>query len=195
MQYDALKGPVLPVVVKLRDGREVTLRAIQAQDRAELLAAFHRLSDDSRYTRFMAFMRDPPEAMLEAVTHPAAGREFTVVAISGDDGGAGSIVGSARYVGAPGSDTCEFAVTVADDWHGLGLARRLMEILIDTATAQEFRLMEGYVLAVNTPMRQLAKNLGFADTRCHDDAALRVMILSLAGGKGETAGNAGTLPA
>ncbi len=182
MQEDAPTGMTLPIMAKLRDGRQVIFRGIQAQDKAELQAAFHRLSADSRYTRFMMSMRDLPEAMLEAATHPVAGREFTVIAASAE-GGNESIVGSARYVGVPGSDTCEFAVTVADDWHGLGLARRLMGILIETATAQGFRCMEGYVLSANTPMRRLAKGLGFVDTQCHDDATLRVVSLNLAGGK------------
>lgn len=181
MQHDTPTGMALPIMAKLRDGRQVMLREIHAQDKAALQAAFHRLSADSRYTRFMMSMRDLPEAMLEAAMHPVPGREFALVATSGESG-AESIVGSARYVGATGSDTCEFAVTVADDWHGLGLARRLLGILIETATAQGFRCMEGYVLAVNTPMRRLAKSLGFVDTQCHGDATLRVVSLSLAGG-------------
>jgi RimJ/RimL family protein N-acetyltransferase len=83
---------------------------------------------------------------------------------------------------APGSDTCEFAVTVADDWHGLGLASRLLRTLIASATARGLHCMEGYVLAANTPMRRLATRLGFVDRRCPDDATLRVMSMSLAGG-------------
>lgn len=181
MQNDVPTGMTLPIMAKLRDGRQVMLRGIQAQDKAELQAAFHRLSADSRYTRFMMSMRDLPEAMLEAATHPVPSREFALVAVSGE-GGAESIVGSARYVGAPENNTCEFAVTVADDWHGLGLAKRLLGILIETATVQGFRCMEGYVLAANTPMRRLAKGLGFVDTQCHGDATLRVVSLSLSGG-------------
>jgi RimJ/RimL family protein N-acetyltransferase len=42
--------------------------------------------------------------------------------------------------------------------------------------------MEGYVLAVNTPMRRLARRLGFVDSQCPDDASLRVMRMGLAGG-------------
>jgi RimJ/RimL family protein N-acetyltransferase len=42
--------------------------------------------------------------------------------------------------------------------------------------------MEGYVLAVNTPMRQLAKRLGFVDRQCEDDATLRVVSMSLGSG-------------
>lgn len=181
MQDEAPAGTTLPMMAQLRDGRQVMLRRLEAHDKEALRAAFQRLSADSRYTRFFTSMRELPEAMLEAATHPVPGREFALVAVSGE-GGAERIVGSARYVGAPGSTTCEFAVTVADDWHALGLARRLLATMIETATAQGFRCMEGYVFAVNTPMRRLAKALGFVDTPCHDDATLREVRLSLAGG-------------
>jgi len=181
MQNDAPSDMTLPILVKLRDGREVMLREIQAQDKDGMLAAFHRLSADSRYTRFMMAIRDPSPAMLEAATHPVPDREFALVAVS-FDAGADNIVAGARYAYAPGSDTCEFAVTVADDWHGLGLASRLLEILIASATARGLQRMEGYVLAINTPMRRLARRLGFIDRQCDDDASLRVMSMSLAGG-------------
>jgi RimJ/RimL family protein N-acetyltransferase len=173
----------LPMLAKLRDGREVVLREIQSEDKEGMLAAFHRLSADSRYTRFMMSMRDLSPAMLEAATHPVPGRAFALVAVSGEGQGedrAERIVAGARYVGAPGSDTCEFAVTVADDWNGLGLASRLLGILIASATAHGLRCMEGYVLAVNTPMRRLAGRLGFVDRQCQDDATLRVVSMSLA---------------
>jgi RimJ/RimL family protein N-acetyltransferase len=181
MQNDAPGDLTLPMLAKLRDGREVLLREIQAQDKEGMLAAFHRLSADSRYTRFMMAMRDPSPAMLEAATHPMPDREFALVAVS-RDAGADNIVGGARFIYAPGSDTCEFAVTVADDWHGLGLASRLLRTLIASATARGLRCMEGYVLAANTPMRRLARRLGFVDRQCPDDAGLRVMRMSLAGG-------------
>lgn len=167
--------------VTLRDGRALLLREIGAQDADEIVEAFERLSAESRYTRFMIPLRELSPRMLAAATHPVPGRDLAVVAIS-FDGEDEDIVGGARYVGATGSDSCEFAVTVADDWHGLGLARRLMEILIANARERGLRCMEGYVLAVNTPMRRLARRLGFSDRQCPDDAALRLVSLSLSGG-------------
>jgi RimJ/RimL family protein N-acetyltransferase len=174
-------APTLPATVELRDGRQVTLRAIREQDKAGMLAAFHRLSPDARYTRFMMSMREPPAAMLEAALHPVPGREFAVVAVSGE-GAAERIVGSARYVAGPGRDTCEFGVTLADDWHGAGLARRLLALLIDTARARGFRCIEGYVLTLNAPMRRLARRLGFVDRPSEDDPMLREIRLELAAG-------------
>lgn len=176
--HDGLR---LPLEVRLRDGRAVLVREIRAQDEDGMRAALGRLSADARYARFMMPMREPPPAMLAAATRPQA-HDLALVAVSGEDGPDPEIVAGARYVGAPGSDSCEFAVTVIDDWHGLGLARRLLELLIAQAAARGMRRMEGYVLAANTPMRRLAGRLGFVDRQCEDDATLRVVSLDLAGG-------------
>lgn len=177
----------LPALARLRDGRMVLLREIRAQDEDELREAFHRLSADSRYARFMIPLREPSPAMLAAATRPDPERDLALVAVSGEGGPDQDIVAGARYVGAAGSDTCEFAVTVVDDWHGLGLARRLMEVLIAHARARGLRCMEGYVLAANTPMRRLAGRLGFVDRQCEDDATLRVVSLDLTAAPGGVA--------
>lgn len=172
-----------PFNVPLGNGREVLVREITEDDKAGLLAAFNRLSADARYTRFMAAMRELPEAMLEHATHPLVEREFALVALATENK-VSSIVAGARYAAAPGSDTCEFAVTVADDWHRLGLASKLLGTLIDIARRRGFRCMEGYVLSSNTGMRRLANRLGFADVPCPDDATLRVVTLALQEGHG-----------
>ncbi|RDK07675.1 GNAT family N-acetyltransferase [Cupriavidus lacunae] len=178
MQDNSAATAFEPFNVTLRDGREVLVREIGEQDKTGLLAAFSRLSADARYTRFMAAMKQLPEAMLEQATHPSPEREFALVALAmGPD--APSIVGGARYAAAPGSDACEFAVTVSDDWHGLGLASRLLRVLIDVARCRGYRCIEGYVLSSNTSMRRLARRLGFADVPCPDDATLRVVTLKL----------------
>lgn len=179
MQPCQASASTLPMLVPLRDGRQVTVREIVAGDKDEMREAFQHLSAQARYTRFMAPLRELSDATLDAATHPVPGRDLALVAVT-SAGGDEDIVAGARYVGAPGSDTCEFAVTVADGWSGLGLASHLLQLLIARARAQGLRCMEGYVLAVNTPMRRLAKRLGFSDTRSEDDATLRVMRLNLA---------------
>lgn len=185
MQPDAPDGATLPMLVHLRDGRQVTVREIDPQDKAAMRAAFERLSAPARYTRFMAPLRELSDATLEAATHPAPGREFALVAV--DSAGApATIVAGARYVGAPASHTCEFALTVADEWSAQGLGGRLLPLLIAHASAQGLQCMEGYVLAGNTAMRRLARRLGFADTQCPDDPGLRIVRLDLgAGGCGD----------
>ena len=57
------------------------------------------------------------------------------------------IVGGARYYAQPDGESCEFAVTIVDDWRGWGLASRLMRELIQAERARGLQRMEGFVLA------------------------------------------------
>jgi RimJ/RimL family protein N-acetyltransferase len=167
-----------PIVATLRGGRHVTLRSIRPDDKAELQEAFDRLSLEARYTRFMAPMKELSRAMLERAVHPVPGRELALVAIVGE-GPNEDIVGGARYSADAGNDTCEFAVAVADDWHGVGLASRLMRELIQAARGHGLKRMEGFVLARNSPMLNLARRLGFEVTSSSEGPTVKLVRLDL----------------
>lgn len=172
---------LLPRTLSLRDGRRVTVREIRPDDKQAVLAAFDRLSPDARYTRFLAARQSLSDQALESATHPVAGREFALVAVSGE-GPDERIVAGARYASAePGDACCEFAVTIVDDWQGQGLAGQLLAILMSAAAARGYRCMEGYVLASNTPMRRLAARLGFSEGAVEGDWSLRRVSIALGG--------------
>jgi len=171
----------LPLSLTLRDGRRVTVREIRPEDRDGLHAAVLSLSPDARYTRFMSAVKDLPEHTYEAATHPDRDREFALVVLP-QEGEARPVIAGARYASAPGSDSCEFAITIVDGWQGQGLSGPLMSALIEQARAHGFRTMEGYVLSTNAPMRRLARRLGFQDAACPDDATTRIVTLGLLAG-------------
>lgn len=151
-----------PCHITLRDGREVTLRAIVEADATEIVQAFERLSAQSRYYRFMVHKKQLNDAALQRGVHPRPGRDFVLVAtIPAADGI--DIVGAAQYVqaGDPDEKTCEFAVTVAEDWRGSGLATKLLASLVCRARRDGYETMEGFVVAENTAMLALARKLKF----------------------------------
>lgn len=53
----------------------------------------------------------------------------------------------ARYYLHPDGESCEFAITVTDDWAGAGLASRLMHELIQGARVRGIKHMEGVVFS------------------------------------------------
>lgn len=161
-----------PVVVTLRDRRRVTVRAIRPDDQERLQLAVRALSDESRYFRFMGAMRELPPALLDLATHSRGGRELQLVAVA-CEGDEERIVAGARYSSEVGSTDCEFAVALLDAWHGAGLARRLLELLIQSARAQGFVRMEGYILASNTRMLRLARRLGFVAVESPEGPTVR----------------------
>lgn len=178
--HGGLNGPVsfAPVEVELRDGRRVRLREIRPSDRDEVRQAFARLSSESRYTRFMSYMKDLPPRLLDRTVNPEPARELGLVAeVDAPDGI--DLVGGARYFVQAGGKTCEFAVTVADEWQRIGLASRLLRELIGAARARGLELMEGYVLAGNRGMLDLARRLGFTLRADPNDPAVTIVRLRL----------------
>jgi RimJ/RimL family protein N-acetyltransferase len=171
---DVIAGTeVEPVEIELRDGRRVTLRAIREDDKDRLQEAIRGLSVQSSYYRFFSPLRQLPAKLLERATRPEPEREEQLVAVAGE-GTQEKIIGGARY-GALTDGDCEFAVAIVDEWHGLGLARPLLEMLIRSARARGFQRMEGYILATNTRMLGLAKRLGFAEMPSSEGPTVRMV--------------------
>ncbi len=162
-----------PRLVRLRDGRTVTLRAINTTDAPEIVQAFERLDKESRYSRFMQHKRQLDPAALARGVDPRPGQDFAFVAtVPATDGI--DIVGAAQYVRVDAGDptTCEFAITVATDWRGSGLAARLLASLIRRARRDGYTSMVGSVIAGNSRMLALARKLGFTANPASDDATV-----------------------
>lgn len=66
----------------------------------------------------------------------------------------------------------EFAIVVADDWQGTGLARELLGALVAVARDRRLATLTGVTLATNTRMRKLAAGLGFDVQPDPDDGQL-----------------------
>jgi GNAT superfamily N-acetyltransferase len=165
----------------LRDGREVTLRAIAEADAPAIQRAFDHLSAASRHDRFLHHKKHlSPEALARGV-HPRPGRDFVFVAtVSRPDGF--DIVGAAQYVQATPDDdsTCEFAITVAEDWRGCGLARHLLASLLRRARRDGYTSMLGMALADNAPILALTRALGFHIEPSSEDGSVVNVLRRLA---------------
>jgi acetyltransferase len=159
-------------VVRVADGRRVTIRPTLPQD-AELQRAFFRsLSPESRYCRFLTRLNEPPEALIEDF---ARADHSTHVALLAEvfEGGRETMIGEARYVrDAQEPGTCVFAVAVADDWQAFGLARALLERLERHARASGVGRMVADTLLSNDAMMALARRAGFAVKASPDDPSL-----------------------
>ena len=71
------------------------------------------------------------------------------------------MMGVSRLVMTPDREAGEFALIVADPWHGKGLGRKLLESLIDIARNLGVKRLWGEVLSENHPMLALVKKSGF----------------------------------
>jgi acetyltransferase len=161
-----------------KDGLTVTIRPISPED-AEMEQEFVRkLSAETKYFRFMNTLRELSPAQLVRLTQIDYDREMAFVALVEQDGKE-TEVGVARYAMNPDGESCEFAIVVADDWQGKGLARRLMSVIIDTARSRGLKYMNGDFLAENRRMLQFVATLGFVLSPHPDDPGLKRGVLAL----------------
>ncbi len=154
------RPPFQPTELSLRDGSLVIVRPMTRDDAGLELDFVENLSDQSRYHRFFQHFQTLPPSMLRRLTTLDYVNTMAIIATLCRDE-AEVQVGVARYaIAKPG--TCEFAVVVADQWQGKGLATELMHLLIAVAHGNGFTEMTGDILADNTGMLELARQLGFA---------------------------------
>ena len=166
----------LETSLHLRSGEALKLRPIRPED-ADLECAFVAgMSEQSRYRRFMQHLPTLTPQMLARFTQVDYDRELALIALDGDPA-AEAIVAVARYVGNPDHESAEFAIAVADAWHGRGLGRAMMQALIACATKRGFRRLVGVVLASNEPMLAMCRKLGFAVER--DPEAPEQVVVTL----------------
>jgi acetyltransferase len=161
-----------------KDGTLVTIRPIKPEDVRMEQEFVKALSPEARYMRFMNTIREVSPAQLVRLTQIDYDREMAFVATI-DAEGAEKEIGVVRYATNPDGESCEFAIVVADDWQGKGLARRLMGILIDTARSNGLRYMHGDFLAENSRMLAFVSSLGFVLATHPEDPGLRRGVLVL----------------
>jgi RimJ/RimL family protein N-acetyltransferase len=143
---------------RLRDGAEVLIRPVAPGDRDMLASASERLSDASRYSRFLAPTTRLTEPMLDYLTLVDHHDHEALVAL---DAATGEGVGVARFVrDGAAADRAEAAVTVIDEWQGRGLGTLLLELLAARACDEGVTRFSALVLGTNTAMIELLRQLG-----------------------------------
>jgi len=164
--------------IELQGGVAATLRPIRPEDAAIESAFVHGLSEQSKFLRFMFTLHDLSPGMLSRFTQIDYDRELALIGVIDTPDGEQQ-VGVARYITLEDEETCEFAIVVADEWQGRGLARQLFGALIEAARNRRLKVMTGVTLRENARMLDLARANGFRLKTDEDDPALVQMVLDL----------------
>ncbi len=165
--------------LELPGGEVAVIRPIRPEDARIEREFVNRLSEESRFLRFMFGLHELTPAMLSRFTQIDYDRELALIIVRTLPDGTEQQIGVARYITLPDEETCEFAIVVADEWQGKGVARRLFRRLIDAARARRLKLMTGITLRENSRMIELSRSLGFASTADADEPELVRMTLAL----------------
>ena len=148
-------------ILRLRNGKFVTVRFVEPDDADALQAYFRSLSVRSRYNRFLGAMSELPQTELDHFIHAGEADRFSVIATMTIDGFE-SIVGEARYAFNADTDSFEFGLSIDDRWQGQGIGSALLRNLQCRAAAFGAKRLFGDTLRSNDVMIGLARKSGFA---------------------------------
>jgi GNAT superfamily N-acetyltransferase len=161
----------------LRNGIEVTIRAIRHEDRARLAAAFRKLDRESVYTRFFRYVSELSDDDLRRATETDPARQVALVVTVGT-GAEEIIIAGGRYViGCTGGEpTAEIAFTVEEDYQGLGLASTILSHLIEIARERGVAYFEADVLSDNRGMLRVFARSGLPMERRQEGGVVHVRL-------------------
>jgi RimJ/RimL family protein N-acetyltransferase len=143
----------------LSGGAEIHIRPLRTGDRATVAALFARLSDESRYRRYLVPKRELSAGELECLAGVDHAGHEALTAVDARDG---SIAGIARYVeyaGRPG--VAELAIEVADPLQGRGIGSALTARLVERARAHGLHLLAATTLRENLGAKRVLGRVGF----------------------------------
>jgi RimJ/RimL family protein N-acetyltransferase len=141
----------------LPDGGIMRLRLVRPEDREGIIEGFERLSAETRTQRWFYPKVRLSEEEIAALVSPTDDDHGAIAAIELDAQGREQAgIGMARFVRSKDSpDAAEIAITIVDEWQGLGIGRILLHRLLAMLSERDIPYVEGRLQADNRPMRHL----------------------------------------
>jgi RimJ/RimL family protein N-acetyltransferase len=160
---------------RMRDGREIEIRALRANDRDDMLAAVGRTGTQSLQRRFFVVRRGFSEKEIAYFMNIDFANHVALVALAEEDGRR-VIIGGGRYiVTEPGK--AEIAFVVIDDYQGQGIGTLLMRHLAVLARRAGLRELIAEVLPENAAMRKVFGKFGFQPRRGPDPQVVHLVLI------------------
>ena len=148
------------------------MRPIEPGDKAAVVSIFERLSEQSRYQRFMTAVGEPSESELRYLTE-VDHRDHEALLASEE--ATGLALGVGRFV--RGRDhSAEAAIAVVDEWQGRGLGTALCGLLAERAREVGVERFTALLLATNVQMLDVLAALGPATVISRDAGTISVEV-------------------
>jgi RimJ/RimL family protein N-acetyltransferase len=159
---------------RLRDGREVEIRALRPDDKDDMLAAVGRTGMQSLQRRFFVVKRGFSDKEIAYFMNIDFANHVALAALAEEDGRR-VIIGGGRYIVTdPGK--AEIAFVVIDDYQGQGVGTLLMRHLAVIARAAGLKELIAEVLPENTAMRKVFGKFGFTAHRGPDPQVVHLVM-------------------
>lgn len=145
---------------QLTDGTLVTLRTIHPSDLALMREGIRQLSPQSRYLRFFSRQPVPTDTVIQKLVDADGYNHIgwgALLTNSQNDTPIGAV-----HVFRDGaqSSSGEVSFAIVDAYHGLGLARKLMAVLLTNCRVAQIQSLDVHVLSENRAAANLVRTLG-----------------------------------
>jgi|SRR5580693_7973266 RimJ/RimL family protein N-acetyltransferase len=151
----------------------VWIRTAAGRDLESLTEYFEKLSEASRYNRFMGGVGNFSRVAFDCLLYGRRAERFTLVAELRERS-CDAIIGEASYAFDSESRCGEFAISVSDDWQRRGLGSALLSAVQFRAVNLGFFNLFGETLKTNHQTKAFARKAGFEFTRSPDWRAVRL---------------------
>lgn len=158
----------------LRNGLEVCIRASHPDDWDRVVTAFHELEKESIYSRFFGHKKELTEADARRFRDTDFINQVRLLCTVVRDQQE-IVIGVASYVRV-GDAAAEIAFVVEEDYHGLGIARRLLTHLGQIALEAGIREFIAEVLPSNIAMLSVFGRCGWPMKSHISDGAVHVSL-------------------
>jgi acetyltransferase len=160
-------------------GRAITLRPIRPEDEAQHIAFLSQLDPADIRMRVFYSRRSIERSELARLTQIDYAREMAFVAVETGPDGEERTLGVVRAIADPDNVSAEFGIVIRSDMKGLRLGQLLMQRIIDYQRGQRTQKLVATVLAENTRMLELARQLGFVERPSDQGEGIRYVELAL----------------
>jgi acetyltransferase len=143
----------------LNDSRLISIRPVRPEDERLYPAFFKNVSAQDVRLRFFSVMKELSHPFIARLTQLDYARAMAFIAT---DDANGEMLGVVRLHTDADFSGAEYAVLVRSDLKGLGLGLQLMQLILEYARAEEVPAVRGQVLAQNTTMLNMCRQLGFS---------------------------------
>ena len=162
--------------LEVKDGWRVFVRPIRPEDEPPIHEFLGHVTAEDLRLRFFAPMKQFTHEFIARLTQLDYARAMAFVAF---DDVTGEMLGVVRIHSDSVYETGEYAILLRSDLKGRGLGWALMQLIIEYAKSEGLKTISGDVLAENTTMLAMCRQLGFAVTTDAEDPALCNVSLKL----------------
>jgi acetyltransferase len=158
-------------------GLRLTVRPVRPEDEGLYREFFRHVAEDDLRLRFFAALKEFSHAFIARLTQIDYARAMAFVAI---DEGSEQMLGAVQLHADVNHEIGEYAILLRSDLKGRGLGWLLMQTMIEYASADGLRVIEGEVLRENSTMLQMCRELGFEVEPDSEDSSLCHVMLAVA---------------